>query len=1733
MEGFGGSAAAYYSYDTCLSAPDCRTMPFDASCPFDASDLHWATAADCPLGWSDTCQCTYQGTTLPPEMYLNYPLDEPGKYAKLANIAIYGTSCAAWDSVPSTPMASMCAMGSDWSTVENNWCHVPWCYVSPGCASAVASTVFNGSTVMHYSYDACGNAPDCYNNFAGDPRCPYDPSGDGTFAVHKGQGCECTFQGAELPWELYLQYPNDHPGMYANLTYISVYGTTCAAWDQMPETPGASYCTNNADWCHSQFNWCQLPWCFVGEGCSSRLAMEGFGGSAAAYYSYDTCLSAPDCRTMPFDASCPFDASDLHWATAADCPLGWSDTCQCTYQGTTLPPEMYLNYPLDEPGKYAKLANIAIYGTSCAAWDSVPSTPMASMCAMGSDWSTVENNWCHVPWCYVSPGCASAVASTVFNGSTVMHYSYDACGNAPDCYNNFAGDPRCPYDPSGDGTFAVHKGQGCECTFQGAELPWELYLQYPNDHPGMYANLTYISVYGTTCAAWDQMPETPGASYCTNNADWCHSQFNWCQLPWCFVGEGCSSRLAMEGFGGSAAAYYSYDTCLAAPDCRTMPFDASCPFDSRDTNWPTAEDCPNSWSDVCECQYQGTMLPHALVTQFPMQDPGMYAHMPNIGVYGTSCAAWDQVPGTPLSSGCAPGSDWSKPEFNWCQLPWCYVNSTCASRIPTRVFNGSMAYYSYDTCGNAPDCYHDFAQDHRCPYDPYGSKSYKVHKADGCECLFHGQELPDEVFALDTMDDSDTSEVFGNVSYARIYGTTCAAWDQMPESPWAQYCPRHADWCHSEHNWCQLPWCYVSESCESKLNSTIFDNVSVSFYSYDTCLDTPNCRAMPFDASCPFDSRDTNWPTARECTESWSDSCECQYQGSMLPQAWFTHFPAGEPGKFIGMPNIAVYGTSCAAWDQVPGTPLSGRCAPGSDWSSPEFNWCQLPWCYVSPHCPSRIPTRVFNGSMAYYSYDACGNAPDCYSYFHRDHRCPYDPYSGKTYKIHKNGECDCLFHGSLLWHTTYSLHPITEAGKYANLSRISIYGTTCAAWDQMPETPWAQYCPRNADWCHSHYNWCQLPWCYVSEACPSRLRSTVFDDASTAFYSYDTCSDTPNCRTMPFDASCPFDSRDTNWPTAEDCPNSWSDVCECQYQGTMLPQALFMQFPMQNPGMYAHMPNIGVYGTSCAAWDQVPGTPLSSGCAPGSDWSKPEFNWCQLPWCYVNSTCASRIPTRVFNGSMAYYSYDSCGSAPDCYHDFAQDHRCPYDPYGSKSYKVHKADGCECLFHGAALPTDVYLSYPSNEPGKYANLSHISIYGTTCAAWDQMPETPWAQYCPRNADWCHSHYNWCQLPWCYVSEACPSRLTSTVLNAASTTFFSYETCLSAPDCRASPFDASCPFDSGDTSWSTAEDCPNSWSDVCECQYQGTMLPQALFMQFPMQNPGMYAHMPNIGVYGTSCAAWDQVPGTPLSSGCAPGSDWSKPEFNWCQLPWCYVNSTCASRIPTRVFNGSMAYYSYDSCGNAPDCYHDFAQDHRCPYDPYGSKSYKVHKADGCECLFHGAALPTDVYLSYPSNEPGKYANLSHISIYGTTCAAWDQMPETPWAQYCPRNADWCHSDYNWCQLPWCFVSERCESRVVSRVFDGSAVAFLSYDTCLSSPDCFSVPYEDDCPFDWTQSSWSTPAQCPYDWSDVCDCIYQGNRLPSELVRNFPSAFPGKFKDYRNIETWMNCPTGFASVSAG
>mmetsp|Transcript_21566 Transcript_21566/g.64336 ORF Transcript_21566/g.64336 Transcript_21566/m.64336 type:complete len:344 (-) Transcript_21566:64-1095(-) len=274
-------------------------------------------------------------------------------------------------------------------------------------------------------------------------------------------------------------------------------------------------------------------------------------------------------------------------------------------------------------------------------------------------------------------------------------------------------------------------------------------------------------------------------------------------------------------------------------------------------------------------------------------------------------------------------------------------------------------------------------------------------------------------------------------------------------------------------------------------------------------------------------------------------------------------------------------------------------------------------------------------------------------------------------------------------------------------------------------------------------------------------------------------------------------------------------------------------------------------------------------------------------------------------------------------------------------------------------------------------------------------------------------------------------------------------------------------------------------TDDCSCLYQGSVLPATLYTNYPQQEAGKYKDKANIGKYGTTCAAWDQVPDTPWSGSCPPGSDWKTSEFNWCQLPWCYVGSSCSTKIATSVFNGSdTAFYSYAACGNTPDCYNNFATATGCPYDPSDEKDYKLEKKS-CACKYQGLTLPGSIYNSYPSDMPGKYANFTDIETYGSTCAAWDQSPNTPWYEYCPTGADWCAYDYNWCQEPWCYVDKECPTAVASSVFKGSDTAYYSYDTCLSTPDCYTnstagkrADLPASCPFDKADNGWQTAKAC-------------------------------------------------------
>lgn len=131
----------------------------------------------------------------------------------------------------------------------------------------------------------------------------------------------------------------------------------------------------------------------------------------------------------------------------------------------------------------------------------------------------------------------------------------------------------------------------------------------------------------------------------------------------------------------------------------------------------------------------------------------------------------------------------------------------------------------------------------------------------------------------------------------------------------------------------------------------------------------------------------------------------------------------------------------------------------------------------------------------------------------------------------------------------------------------------------------------------------------------------------------------------------------------------------------------------------------IKYYGTSCAAWDRVPGTPWDDSCPDSKDFGTLAANWCTSPWCYVDESCTLGSKSDVFKGSQtAYFSYEACG-LKNCYADtlYTQKNQtgCPNDPTTTLSYKYHKKGTCACTYEGKVLAEAIYKDHPSQEPGK------------------------------------------------------------------------------------------------------------------------------------------------------------------------------------------------------------------------------------------------------------------------------------------------------------------------------------------------------------------------------------------------------------------------------------------------
>merc|ERR1712032_839243 len=178
----------------------------------------------------------------------------------------------------------------------------------------------------------------------------------------------------------------------------------------------------------------------------------------------------------------------------------------------------------------------------------------------------------------VTPGWASATDTA--GNAVELYYSYEACGTL-NCYNKTGG--GCPYDPEGHCT----ERHACDCKYRDGHIPE---LWYNNS---IHKDSDYIPIYGTTCAKWDSMKDSPywNSSCKLPENDLCTN--SWCLEAWCYVDSDCPHANT-----GSPAwmnrsdieVFYSYAVC-GFPDCFKDENQTGCPYDDPRDNITCGSTC--------------------------------------------------------------------------------------------------------------------------------------------------------------------------------------------------------------------------------------------------------------------------------------------------------------------------------------------------------------------------------------------------------------------------------------------------------------------------------------------------------------------------------------------------------------------------------------------------------------------------------------------------------------------------------------------------------------------------------------------------------------------------------------------------------------------------------------------------------------------------------------------------------------------------------------------------------------------------------------------------------------------------------------------------------------------------------------------------------------------------------------------------------------------------------------
>lgn len=235
-----------------------------------------------------------------------------------------------------------------------------------------------------------------------------------------------------------------------------------------------------------------------------------------------------------------------------------------------------------------------------------------------------------------------------------------------------------------------------------------------------------------------------------------------------------------------------------------------------------------------------------------------------------------------------------------------------------------------------------------------------------------------------------------------------------------------------------------------------------------------------------------------------------------------------------------------------------------------------------------------------------------------------------------------------------------------------------------------------------------------------------------------------------------------------------------------------------------------------------------------------------------------------------------------------------------------------------------------------------------------------------------------------------------------------------------------------------------------------------------------FHHVQRKAETGASCEAWDK--------GLHPECGGSAPP-QWCSQSWCYVDPCSCNldvlpkKTKTSVtFQGSPAYWSYDTCGGTDfysqemspdacisqrsegacskksDCAWD-AEKEQCggkevleTCKEASKKNESEHGEEDCRCVGLSGKTVGKTFMHYSEKDMGDYP-----PDVGGQCAAWenDVHPD------CKEGGE----KPSWCTSKWCFVDPcKCKTKTPPKAvmpanafmrFQGKT-AYFSYATCGS-----------------------------------------------------------------------------------